>query len=281
VVDAAERRQAERAQPQVGIAPPSALDSTAVGTGERCRVCHRPGPHPLAWSTRSAWPASTRSRARVPASIAPLTSGYPTAAHAARSAVRTVTAARRDDGMTEKMLTVRISEQEHLALKLYAVLQGRSVNAVVTDLISAELARQAAAGSGRSRERLAAGAGRALRDRHGQARPPGCRREGSWLGAAQRRRPDQAGSDVAETADPIVLESSVLVALRADEIPGAAYVMHGTPVLDRRVARPAGSPAGARPLVGRRLPRVRRRAAQRDVAVNGAQCPLRSALRKG
>jgi predicted HicB family RNase H-like nuclease len=37
--------------------------------------------------------------------------------------------------MTEKMLTVRMSEQEHRALKLYAVLQGRSINAVVTDLI--------------------------------------------------------------------------------------------------------------------------------------------------
>ena len=58
--------------------------------------------------------------------------------------------------MTEKMLTVRISAQEHLALKLYAVLQGRSVNAVVTDLIRAELARQAPAGSGRSREEFAA-----------------------------------------------------------------------------------------------------------------------------
>ena len=41
------------------------------------------------------------------------------------------------------MLTIRMSEQEHRALKLYAVLQGRSVNAVVTDLIRAELTRQA------------------------------------------------------------------------------------------------------------------------------------------
>jgi predicted HicB family RNase H-like nuclease len=32
--------------------------------------------------------------------------------------------------MTEKVLTVRLSEQDHLALELYAVLQGRSVNAV-------------------------------------------------------------------------------------------------------------------------------------------------------
>jgi plasmid stability protein len=53
--------------------------------------------------------------------------------------------------MTEKMLTVRLDEQEHRALKLYAVLQGRSVNAVVGDLIRAELARTAS-GEGRSRE---------------------------------------------------------------------------------------------------------------------------------
>jgi plasmid stability protein len=58
--------------------------------------------------------------------------------------------------MTEKMLTVRMSEQEHRALKLYAVLQGRSINAVVTDLIRAELARQAPVESGRSHEEFAA-----------------------------------------------------------------------------------------------------------------------------
>src|SRR5712691_4221630 len=58
--------------------------------------------------------------------------------------------------MTEKMLTVRMSEQEHRALKLYAVLQGRSINAVVTDLIRAELARQAHTESGLSREEFAA-----------------------------------------------------------------------------------------------------------------------------
>jgi hypothetical protein len=58
--------------------------------------------------------------------------------------------------MTEKMLTIRMSEDEHRALKLYAVLQGRSVNAVVTDLIRAELAAQAQAGPGRSREEHAA-----------------------------------------------------------------------------------------------------------------------------
>jgi ABC-type amino acid transport substrate-binding protein len=48
--------------------------------------------------------------------------------------------------MTEKVLTIRMSEQEHRALKLYAVLQGRSVNAVVTDLIRAELTRQVPGG---------------------------------------------------------------------------------------------------------------------------------------
>lgn len=58
--------------------------------------------------------------------------------------------------MTEKMLTIRMSEHEHRALKLYAVLQGRSVNAVVTDLIRAELSKQAPAEPGRSREEFAA-----------------------------------------------------------------------------------------------------------------------------
>jgi hypothetical protein len=57
--------------------------------------------------------------------------------------------------MTEKVLTIRMSEDEHRALKLYAVLQGRSVNAVVTDLIRAELAKQAPR-PGSSREELAA-----------------------------------------------------------------------------------------------------------------------------
>jgi len=54
------------------------------------------------------------------------------------------------------MLTIRMNEQEHGALKRYAVLQGRSVNVVVTELIRAELARQAPGGSGRSREEFAA-----------------------------------------------------------------------------------------------------------------------------
>jgi hypothetical protein len=58
--------------------------------------------------------------------------------------------------MTEKVLTVRLDEQEHRALKLYAVLQGRSVNGVVVDLIRAELARSARTGEGRSREDLVA-----------------------------------------------------------------------------------------------------------------------------
>lgn len=67
-----------------------------------------------------------------------------------------VTTDRQHDSMTEKMLTVRMSEQEHRTLKLYAVLQGRSVNAVVLDLIRAELARQAPTDGGRSAEELAA-----------------------------------------------------------------------------------------------------------------------------
>ena len=54
------------------------------------------------------------------------------------------------------MLTVRMSEAEHRALKLYAVLQGRSVNAVVTELIRVELARQAPAEPGRTHEDVAA-----------------------------------------------------------------------------------------------------------------------------
>jgi plasmid stability protein len=58
--------------------------------------------------------------------------------------------------MTEKVLTIRMSEDEHRALKLYAVLQGRSVNAVVTDLIRAELAKQAPRPGSSSREELAA-----------------------------------------------------------------------------------------------------------------------------
>lgn len=43
--------------------------------------------------------------------------------------------------MTEKMLTIRLDEHEHRALKLFAVSQGRSVNALVTELIRAELDR--------------------------------------------------------------------------------------------------------------------------------------------
>jgi plasmid stability protein len=58
--------------------------------------------------------------------------------------------------MTEKMLTVRLSEQEHRALKLYAVLQGRSVNAVVLELIRAELTKNAPTADGRSREQFVA-----------------------------------------------------------------------------------------------------------------------------
>ena len=54
--------------------------------------------------------------------------------------------------MTEKMLTVRLDEREHRALKLYAVLQGRSVNSVVVDLIRTELARNAPTGPAGSRE---------------------------------------------------------------------------------------------------------------------------------
>src|SRR5215207_5422284 len=50
--------------------------------------------------------------------------------------------------MTEKMLTIRLDEHEHRALKLFAVSQGRSVNAVVTELIRAELDRHIP-GSGR------------------------------------------------------------------------------------------------------------------------------------
>lgn len=57
--------------------------------------------------------------------------------------------------MTEKVLTIRLDADEHRALKLHAVLQGRSVNAVVVDLIRSELAPQAPAG-GRSAEQLAA-----------------------------------------------------------------------------------------------------------------------------
>lgn len=58
--------------------------------------------------------------------------------------------------MTEKMLTVRMGEAEHRALKLYAVLQGRSVNAVVLELIRAELAKATPAGERRSREEFVA-----------------------------------------------------------------------------------------------------------------------------
>jgi plasmid stability protein len=58
--------------------------------------------------------------------------------------------------MADKVLTIRMSEQEHRALKLYAVLQGRSVNAVVTELIRAELTTHAPTGSGLSSAELAA-----------------------------------------------------------------------------------------------------------------------------
>lgn len=58
--------------------------------------------------------------------------------------------------MTEKMLTIRLDEQEHRALKLYAVLQGRSVNAVVTDLIRVELVRSAKDEQVRGHEEFAA-----------------------------------------------------------------------------------------------------------------------------
>ena len=54
------------------------------------------------------------------------------------------------------MLTVRMSEQEHRALKLYAVLQGRSVNAVVLELIRTELAKSVPAAEGPGREQFVA-----------------------------------------------------------------------------------------------------------------------------
>lgn len=57
------------------------------------------------------------------------------------------------------MLTIRMDEAEHRALKLFAVAQGRSVNAVVLDLIRAELDRHTPAGgrrSERSREEFVA-----------------------------------------------------------------------------------------------------------------------------
>lgn len=55
-----------------------------------------------------------------------------------------------NDSMTEKMLTIRLAEQEHRALKLFAVAQGRSVNSVVSDLIRAELDRHAPNSGGRT-----------------------------------------------------------------------------------------------------------------------------------
>ena len=58
--------------------------------------------------------------------------------------------------MTEKMLTIRLDADEHRALKLHAVLQGRSVNAVVLDLIRSELGRQAPPAGGRTAQQLAA-----------------------------------------------------------------------------------------------------------------------------
>lgn len=54
--------------------------------------------------------------------------------------------------MTDKVLTVRMSPEEHQALKLHAVLQGRSINGLVLELIRAELATSPSAGGGQSRE---------------------------------------------------------------------------------------------------------------------------------
>jgi hypothetical protein len=54
--------------------------------------------------------------------------------------------------MTDKVLTIRLSEDDHRALKLHAVLRGRSVQAVVLDLIKAELASGSSAAGGLSRE---------------------------------------------------------------------------------------------------------------------------------
>lgn len=60
--------------------------------------------------------------------------------------------------MADKVLTIRLDEQKHRALRLFAVSQGRSVNAVVTELIDAELDRHSsgAGGTKLSREEFAA-----------------------------------------------------------------------------------------------------------------------------
>lgn len=60
------------------------------------------------------------------------------------------------DSMAEKMLTIRLSEDRHRALKLHAVMLGRSVQAVVTELIDAELAKRSPQVPGRSREEFVA-----------------------------------------------------------------------------------------------------------------------------
>ena len=56
------------------------------------------------------------------------------------------------DGMDEVKLTVRLSVEDRRALKLHAVAQGRSIQDLVTELIHAELAKDAPAARGMSRE---------------------------------------------------------------------------------------------------------------------------------
>lgn len=58
--------------------------------------------------------------------------------------------------MPEKVLTIRMSPHDHQALKLYAVLQGRSVQAVVMELIKGELAKQTPGAPLRSRDEFVA-----------------------------------------------------------------------------------------------------------------------------
>lgn len=58
--------------------------------------------------------------------------------------------------MPEKVLTIRMSPDDHKALKLYAVLQGRSVQAVVMELIKVELAKQSTGAPPRSHEEFVA-----------------------------------------------------------------------------------------------------------------------------
>ena len=72
-----------------------------------------------------------------PARPGPVTSGRP---------------GRQHGGVTEKTLTVRLSESEHRALRLYAVRQGRSMDAAVLELIRAELTKAAPAAESRSRQ---------------------------------------------------------------------------------------------------------------------------------